>query len=77
MNPFHGTHHDYRTTLRVSQTELHINGCAGSVTVDIEDLRNQRRERIAALDSRDLAPDKRLEAVQETLERFLFQSLAP
>ncbi len=78
MNPFHaGTHHDYRTTLRVSQSELHVNACGGTVTVDIDDLRSQRRARFADLDSGDLAPSRRADTLQLAVETFLTRALAP
>lgn len=77
MNPFHaGTHHDYRTTFRVSQSELHVNACGGTVMVDIEDLRSQRRARLADLDSDDLAASKRADMLQLALETLLTRALA-
>jgi hypothetical protein len=77
LNPFHGTHHDFRTTIRVSQTEMYVNACAGTVTIDIDDLRNSRRDRIAELDSSDLSPDARPDTLQTALETFIVRALAP
>jgi hypothetical protein len=75
MNPFHGTHHDYRTSVRVSQHELRVNACESTVRIDVSDLASGRSQPHTTFGSVDLTPSKRPAALEETLRSFLSKAL--
>jgi hypothetical protein len=69
MNPFHGTHHDYRFAARLGQRELAAAACEESVTIEIADLRSQRIVISRSIGPAELRPPNR----SGTLARLLIE----
>lgn len=75
INPFHGTHHDFRTGIRVLQHEIHVSACQGTVSVEFRDVATGNRESRLMIEGSDLMPSQRHETIGRTLAALLQRSL--
>jgi hypothetical protein len=71
LNPFHGSHHDFRVCARLGQQELEAVACEGAVSVELADLRARGAPARMHLGRAQLRPSDRGSTLMHVLRWFL------